>query len=128
MDAASCVFLADETRSALPLEPGEGPQLAALDRVRAWSAILDPPDVEHRAVEVDLVPTDLGRPEAVPVGQQDHGGVAVTVSVALRGLDECLDLVGSEVFAGTSGARRSSAASERLFVLLRSRFSYSQRI
>jgi hypothetical protein len=37
----------------------------------AWSAVLDPPDVEHGAVEVDLVPAQiagLGGPQAVPEG------------------------------------------------------------
>jgi hypothetical protein len=83
--------------------------------VRARGTILDPADMHDRAVEVDLVPaeiTGLGRSLAVPVGQQDHGGVTVTVPVAPRGLGQRLDLVRG------CAARRSSAASEQLFVLL----------
>jgi hypothetical protein len=34
---------------------------------------------------------DLGRPQPAPVGQQDHGGVAVTGAVALGRLDQRLD-------------------------------------
>jgi hypothetical protein len=47
--------------------------------------------VEHRPVEIDLVPTqvaDLGGPKAMPEGDQDHGGVALTVAVALGGIDQ----------------------------------------
>ena len=35
---------------------------------------------------------DLGRPQPVPEGQQDHGGVAVAVPFAPGGLDQRLDL------------------------------------
>jgi hypothetical protein len=98
--------LADEherRRRALALEPAQSAQLIALDRMRARGAVLYPADVEHRAVEVDLVPAkvaDLSRSQAVPVGQQDHGGVAVTVPVAPSGLGQRLDLVRGEVLAG----------------------------
>jgi hypothetical protein len=43
---------------------------------------------------------DLGYTQPVPVGQQDHGGVAVTVPVAPRGLGQRLDPVRGEVLAG----------------------------
>jgi hypothetical protein len=36
----------------------------------------------------------------MPEGQQDHGGVTVTVPVALGGFDKGLDFGRSEVFAG----------------------------
>jgi hypothetical protein len=103
---------------AFPMKPPQRPQLVALDRGRARRAVLDPADVEQRAVEVDQVPTqiaDLGGPEAVPVGEQDHGRVTMAVPVASGGLEQGLDLAGG---APGSGARRSSAASEELFVLL----------
>jgi hypothetical protein len=51
--------------------------------------------MEHRTVEVDLVPVqvaDLGRPQPVPEGKQDHGRVTMAMPVALGGLDHCLDL------------------------------------
>jgi hypothetical protein len=47
-----------------------------------------------------VVNGDLGRPQAVPEGEQDHGGVAVTVQVALRGLDQRRHLVDREVLTG----------------------------
>jgi hypothetical protein len=72
-----------------------------LDGVCAGRSILCPPDVEHRTVEVDLVPTqiaDLGRPQTVTVGQQDHGGVAMTVAIALGGLEQRLYLGRRQMF------------------------------
>jgi hypothetical protein len=36
----------------------------------------------------------------MPEGQQDHRGVAVTVAVALGGLNQSFDFGRSEVFAG----------------------------
>ncbi len=52
--------------------------------VRAWRAVLDAPDVQHRRLEVDLLPAQidhLGRPQAVPVGQKHHEGITVAVAV-----------------------------------------------
>ena len=46
-------------------------------------------------MKMHLVPAQvaqLRRPQAVPVGDQDHGGVAVAVAVGLGGLDQLLDL------------------------------------
>jgi hypothetical protein len=64
----------------------------------ARGAVLYSADVQHRAVEVDLVPAqivaDLSRSEAVPVGQQDRARVTMPVTVAAGALDQRLDLVG----------------------------------
>jgi hypothetical protein len=52
----------------------------------AWHAVLDPPHMQDRRSELDLVPTQvaqLGSPQPVPEGDQDHGGVPVTVAVRL---------------------------------------------
>jgi hypothetical protein len=68
--------LADEDegrRRALALEPAQGPQFIPVEGMGARGAVLDSPDVEHRAVEVDLVPAqvaDLGGPQAVPKGDR----------------------------------------------------------
>jgi len=46
-------------------KPAQGAHFVALDGMRARGAVVDPPDVEHSAVEVDLVPAqvaDLGCP------------------------------------------------------------------
>ncbi len=78
--------------------------------MRAWGAVLDPPHMEHRAIEVDLVTAqvaDLGRPEPVAERHQDHGGVPVTVAVCLRSLDQGVDLAGREVLAGAKLGVRS---------------------
>jgi hypothetical protein len=58
-------------RRALSLKPSQRPQLVAEQRVCAGSAILDPPHVQHRGIELDLIPTqvaELGRPQPVPEG------------------------------------------------------------
>ena len=69
----------------------------------ARRAVLDPPDVEDGGPELDLVPSQvaqLGRSQAMPEGDQDHGGVPVPVAVGLGRLDQGLDLAGGEVLPG----------------------------
>ena len=62
--------------------------------MRAGCAFLGLADVQGGRSEVHLIPTQVnqfGRPEAVPKGHQQHGGVPVAVAVALGGVDEPLD-------------------------------------
>ena len=99
------------------MQPAQGAELVALDRVGARGAVLDAADVKHGTGKVDLVPaqvTHLGSPQAVPEGEQDHGGVAVTVAVAPGSLDQRLDLVGGQVLPGSQFG--VFVASEELFV------------
>src|SRR5271154_985580 len=54
--------LADEDegrRQAVALEPARGAHLVADQRVRARGAVLDPPHMQHRGIELDLVPTEI---------------------------------------------------------------------
>ena len=63
--------------------------------MRRRRALLDPADVQGRGVEVDLIPAkvgEFGHTQAVAVGDEDHGGVAMTVAVLAGGLDQALDL------------------------------------
>jgi hypothetical protein len=51
--------------------------------------------------EVDLIPAQvcqLRDAQAMPVGDQQHRGVAVTMAALLGGGDQALDLVSSQVF------------------------------
>lgn len=53
--------------------------------------MLDPADVEGCGSKVHLVPAEvdqLGNPEAVAIGDEDHGGVTVSPSIAFGGLYE----------------------------------------
>jgi hypothetical protein len=71
--------------------------------MRALRPVLDPAGVEDGAIEVDLIPAqiaDLGRLQAVPKGDQDHGGIAMTVSVGFGSIDQGVDLAGRQVLAG----------------------------
>jgi hypothetical protein len=58
-------------------------------------------DVQTAGIEFDLMPlqvAQLGGPEPVAVGQQNHGRVAVAVATMLaRGLDQPLDLTAGEI-------------------------------
>jgi hypothetical protein len=53
-----------------------------------------------RSIWLQRRSTSSAAPQPVPVGNQDHGRVPVAMAVALHGIDQCLDLVGREVFAG----------------------------
>ena len=67
----------------------------------AWGALLKPTDVQRGRPEVHLIPAQvyqLGNPQAVSVGHEDHGGIPVAVAVARGGLHEPLDLGLSQVF------------------------------
>jgi hypothetical protein len=53
--------------------------------------------------QIDLLPTkraQFGRSQPVSEGQQNHGGVAVSVAIVAPGLYQPLDLALSEVFPG----------------------------
>jgi hypothetical protein len=66
--------------------------------------------MEHGAIEIDLVPAqvaDLGGPEPVPEGDEDHGGVPMTVPVSLGGLDQGVNLARGEVLPGAKRGIRS---------------------
>jgi hypothetical protein len=61
----------------------------------ARSALLDSPDVHGARSVVDLLPT-----QAVPLGDQGHHGVAVTMVVAFGRRHEPLHLGLGQVLAG----------------------------
>ena len=65
-------------------------------------AALGPIDVQPAVAEVDRIPPQrhqLGRPQAVPVGEQDHGGVAVAVAIEPGRRDQPGDLSVGQVLA-----------------------------
>ncbi len=79
--------------------------------MRARRPVLDPPHVEHSAIEVDLVPAqvaDLGRPQPMPEGDQDHARIAMAVAVGFGGLDQGFDLTKRQVLAGAKLGVRSA--------------------
>ena len=66
-------------------------------------ALLDPAHVQRGRGELDLVPAQvhqLGGPQAVPVGHQDHRGVAVAPAVLPGRVHQPLDLGLGQVLAG----------------------------
>jgi hypothetical protein len=61
----------------------------------ARAALLDSADVHGGCPEIYLIPTQVRRlacPQAVPVGHQDHGGVAVRPAISLGGMKQPVDL------------------------------------
>ena len=76
------------------------------------SALFDPADVQVGRIEIDLVPAqvhEFGGTQAVAVGDEDHGGVAVTPPVFLAGIHEPLDLSLGEVFRASAGRHWGAA-------------------
>ncbi len=71
------------------------PQLVTAHLVRRRLAVLEALDVHRRGPQVDIIPAefaDLGSPQTVPIGYQDHGRVPMTVAIGLGRLDQLLDL------------------------------------
>jgi hypothetical protein len=71
------------------------------------STLFDPTDVQRGRPEVQLIPAhvhQLGDPEAVAVGHEDHGGVPVAVAVALGRVHELLDLGLRQIFPSANVA------------------------
>jgi hypothetical protein len=71
--------------------------------MRARDAILDAADVEVGAIEVHLIPTEvaqLRRPKSMTECHEDRGSVSMAVPSLPGGLNQGLDLLWSEVFAG----------------------------
>jgi len=80
------------------LETSQRSQLIALQGMRVGRPVLDPADVEHRTVEVHLIPSQvaqLGGTQSVPEGHEDRGRVAMPVPTFLCSLDHGVDLGGS---------------------------------
>ncbi len=68
-----------------------------------FGATLDAVDMQAAMGEVDGVPAqrdELGRPQAVPIRDQHHGGVAVAMAVLPGGSDQAGDLAIGQVLAG----------------------------
>jgi hypothetical protein len=71
------------------------PAVVTANLMRCRLAVFLARDVNRCGMEVDRVPSEfayLGSPEAMPVGDEDHGGVPVAVAITFRGLDQPLDL------------------------------------
>ena len=67
-----------------------------------FGATLDAVDMHAAVGEVDGIPAQrdqLGRPQAVPIGDQHHGGVAVAMAVLPGGSDQAIDLGVGQVLA-----------------------------
>src|ERR1035437_10351769 len=77
--------------------------------MRARLSILHSADMQRGRFPVDLLPPkvcDLRRSQPMPVGNQEHSGVPVTVSVALCGIDQLFNLSLSQMFSAAKLAVR----------------------
>ena len=64
----------------------QSPHLVTADRMYAGNAVLDAVNVQAALGQLDLLPlqiADLGGPQAVPIGDQDHCRVAMAVATIL---------------------------------------------
>jgi len=68
----------------------------------ARRAFLGPTDMQSASIKLDLMPLQVAHlrsSEAVTIGNQDHRCIAMTVAIALGGLDQPLDFALSQVAA-----------------------------
>src|SRR5215467_2588258 len=67
----------------------------------AGNAVLDAVNVQAALGQIDLLPlqvADLGGPQTVPIGGQDHGRVAMPITAVLtRAVHQALDLALGEI-------------------------------
>src|SRR5262245_12782464 len=66
----------------------ERPHLVTADRVHAGNPVLDAVNVKAALGQLDLLPlqvADLRRPQAMAVGDQDHGRIPMPVAAMLSG-------------------------------------------
>ena len=71
--------------------------------MRGRSALLDSTDVQDGVFQVHLLPTQvhqLGGPQTVPKGQQNHRCVAMAPAIVLGRLNQPLDLALGQMLAG----------------------------
>src|SRR5262245_11631146 len=82
-------------------ELAERPHLVTADRMHAGNAVLDAVNVQAALGQLDLLPlqvADLRRPQAMAVGDQHHGRVAMPVTATLAGaVQQSLDLALGDV-------------------------------
>jgi hypothetical protein len=97
-------------------QPAQRAKLIAADRMRRWLAILCPADMQRSGPEIYLGPfqiADLRGPLAVPIGDQNHRSISVTVVIVLCGLDQLLNLSLGQMVArpiGRIGLRTGKVA------------------
>ena len=94
-----CAALVDEDegrlRVLLLLQFPQRSQLGTADLVRGRLTVLLAADVHRSSPEVDRIPgqlAQLGSPQTMPIGDQDHGRATMTVAITFGGLDQPLDL------------------------------------
>src|SRR5260221_7503696 len=105
--AHRCPPLAQEQVTAwllLALKSTQGAQFGAGERVDRGYAALEPGNVQAGMGKIDLLPAQgaqLGRSQAVPEGEQDHGRIPMAVPIPPCCLNQPLDLSLGEVLAGS---------------------------
>jgi hypothetical protein len=58
--------------------------------------------MQTTSIKLDLMPlqvADFGSPQPMTIGDQDHGGIAMTMPIALGGFDQSLNLALGEIAA-----------------------------
>jgi hypothetical protein len=95
--------------------------------VHAWRSLLGSADVQPALVELDLMPLQiahLGASQAMSVGHEDHGGIAVTMTADLAGsVHQLLYLALGEIAASNCEAVLGDASATKAFIEVYLRFA-----
>src|SRR6516165_5963220 len=87
--------------------------------MHAWHPALDAGDMQETMRQVYLLPPEraqFGRPEAMPVGQQDHGRVPMAMAVIPGSLHKPFDLTLRQVFTlAVMGVGQTTSANCSLY-------------
>src|SRR5262249_23084480 len=84
--------------------------------------------MQTTSIKLDLMPLQVAHlrgSEAVTIGDQDHGCIAMTVPIALGGFDQALDLALGEIAAATVKFSMSGVLASAVCFVMRKTFRVS---
>ena len=104
-EGAPALRCEDECRFRFLLtgQPSQSPQLVPIDGMGGRRTFLDPSDGQHGAVKINLVPSQAHQfagSQAVLVGHQEHGAIAVPPTIGSNRFHQPLDLGIRQILPG----------------------------
>jgi hypothetical protein len=92
----------DKGRLGLTLQNPQRPEFIAKQWMRGGCSALGSAQMQVAGLELNIAPLKLAQlrgPQAVPEGDQDHGGIAVPMAIALSGGNQLLNLALGQMLA-----------------------------